>query len=100
MPSRSRCRSSSGGTGIPVLGGGFVYVTYQRSVYAVDPITHTIAWVQSGYIVQDIPPTYADGVLYVNNAGSILALDGASGAPLWSFTDSLNIEYPPVVACE
>jgi outer membrane protein assembly factor BamB len=88
----------SSANGIPVAGGGLVYVIFQRSVFAVNPATQSIVWMQSGYGVQNITPAYADGVLYVNNAGTILALDGATGAPLWSFTDSLHIEYPPVVA--
>jgi len=88
----------SSGNGIPVLGGGLVYVIYQRAAYAIDPVTQSIAWTQSGYTLQDFTPAYADGVLYVNSAGSILALDARTGAPVWSFTDSFAIEQPPLIA--
>ncbi len=88
----------SSGNGIPVVGGGLVYVVYQRAAYAINPATQTIAWTQSGYTFQDLTPAYADGILYVNNAGSILALNAVTGAPVWSFTDSFAIEQPPVLA--
>ncbi|HLF92769.1 MAG TPA: PQQ-binding-like beta-propeller repeat protein [Planctomycetota bacterium] len=83
----------------PVVGGGRVFVAAPGMVQAVNLATQSVDWTLTGYtILWTIAPAYADGVLYVVNAGTILAVDAATGKPVWSFTDTFSIEFPPVVA--
>ena len=81
------------------IGDGMVYAgTGNGQLDALDLATGKMRWQFSGDDdTQTIgTPTYANGVVYANYAGSMIAFDAATGAQRW--TKSFGGARPPTVA--
>jgi uncharacterized protein (TIGR03437 family) len=53
------------------------------SVYAIDPVTHSVLWTYAARGVVIAPVTLTPGLVFVPTTAGLVALDAATGAELW-----------------
>ncbi|MCZ6690271.1 MAG: PQQ-binding-like beta-propeller repeat protein [Planctomycetota bacterium] len=56
-----------------------------------------MSWSTSGYNYRGTP-AYSNGVVYALSAGTLQAVDAATGTWQWSFVGDTMLWYPPVIA--
>ena len=82
---------SSGLTPTPVVENGMLYLNTPGSLYALDANSGRTIWTYQIYTDTLLPPTVANGVVYVGSFDGVLyALDAVSGRKLWSQESSLH----------
>ena len=80
----------------PVFSSSLGYVIAPPNLYAIDPVSQTVAWTANG-AYSGTPAVTADSV-YGISAGNLIVRDAATGALKWTFAGDGALSYPPVVA--
>lgn len=87
-PTCGNARQNTGlaGDTAPAVSGTAVWVSAGTSLTGIRLSTHqrfACVAVGSGAFLENVSPTLADGMVLANTAHAVLAVDAATGAPLW-----------------
>jgi outer membrane protein assembly factor BamB len=83
----------------PTVAGGYVYMRSSGNLYALDSETGDRIWDSADGSWVGLPPTVADGVVYIGSVnGNIRALYAATGAQKWNYQVESDLYSLPVVA--
>jgi outer membrane protein assembly factor BamB len=80
----------------PALADGSAYLVSPPQLGAIDLDTQDVTWLDSDSYSGT--PAVAEGVVYAIDGGGLSAVDGATGAALFTFPGDGALSYPPVVA--
>jgi outer membrane protein assembly factor BamB len=80
----------------PVFDSSRAYVISQPSLYAIDPVSQSIA--RTANASYSGTPAVANGVVFGVSAGTLLARSASTGAWLWTFAGDTALNSPPVIA--
>jgi outer membrane protein assembly factor BamB len=88
----------------PAIGAdGTIYIaSYDKLVYALDPLTGAIKWShRTGDSISSSPAVGRDGTVFVgSNDGRLYALDPQDGSEKWAFLTGDTIHSSPAVAAD